>query len=445
MIQIKSQKNITRKKGEKIMKKSTRNKSSALIRGVFAVITLAVFWIMMASFGAEAATQGSAGNTIIKNTVTVAYKDNNGFAQTPVTAFVNITVNTVAVAPTVLSFTPSPGSTDGTGNTQPYIVWIRTNSNGPGAITFNAADGSFINIAAGTAPTVPGAIFLGSTIIDPSDAKIGTSPVIPNGNTITFAVPNDGGVTTDTPVTPGAFNDGIINALKSGDIVYIYSGTTYYGPFTVGIVTDPIVGGGATAAPGSVPLTNSSGSSITLPSIAYGWEILEAKSVTVTVTQGVITNPTLAASWVTTVTATMGGLNGTNTVTTNAHGGLLTVVKEVSADGNTWVSSGLSAAPAASLFYRITVTNAGLGSATNVFLTDPQPVYTTYTLGSAKRATGAATTYALAPTTLTDLNPADDGYDFGVTYAGTATYSIGTIATGGVSTQVQLFFKVTIN
>jgi hypothetical protein len=72
-------------------------------------------------------------------------------------------------------------------------------------------------------------------------------------------------------------------------------------------------------------------------------------------------------------------------------------------------------------------------------------VYTTYVGGSAKRATGAAVSYSAAPTTLTDLNAADDGYDFGVTTAGVATYSIGTIATGGATTQVQLFFKVTIN
>jgi hypothetical protein len=138
------------KQGEKSMKKLARNKSSAF-RGVFAIVTLAVFWITMAPFCAEAALQGSAGNTIIRNRVTVAYKDNNGVVQTPVTASVDITVTTVAAAPTVLSFTPSPGSTDGTGATQAYTVWIRTNSNGPGAITFNTADGTFTNIAAGTA------------------------------------------------------------------------------------------------------------------------------------------------------------------------------------------------------------------------------------------------------------------------------------------------------
>jgi hypothetical protein len=292
MIQIKLQKTLN-KQGEKSMKKLARNKSSAFIRGVLAVVTLAVLWITMAPFCAEAALQGSAGNTIIRNTVTVNYKDNNGNAQTAVTSTIDLTVTTVAVAPTVLSITPSPGSTDGTGATQAYTVMIRTNSNGPGAVTFGTADGTFTNIAAGTAPTVPGSIFLGSTVIDPSDAKINNSQTVANLASITFAVPNDGGVPTDAAVSGGATGDGVINALKSGDTVYIYSGTTYYGPFTVTAVTDPAVGVGTTAAPGSVTLQNTSGGSLTFTP-QYGWEILEAKSVTVTVTEGTVTDPTAA-------------------------------------------------------------------------------------------------------------------------------------------------------
>jgi hypothetical protein len=395
------------------MKELTRNKSSAFIRGVF--VTLVVFWITMAPFCAEAALQGSAGNTIIRNTVTVNYKDNVGTAQTAVTSTIDITVTTVAAAPTVLSITPSPGSTDAAGATQAYTVMIRTNSNGPGAITIGGADtcpGS--NIACGTAPTVSGSpIFLGSTVIDPSDPQITTSPVIAIGGTITFKVPNDGGVPTASAVSGGATGDGVINALKSGDIVYIYTGTTYYGPFTVGTVIDPAVGAGTTAAPGSVPLTNSSGASITLTSIAYGWEILEAKSVTVTVTQGAVTNPALAANWVTTVTATMGGLNGTNTVTTNAYAGQLTVQKYVrnvtaavvgatpitlpaAIGGATYYQTGVSGKPGDILEYAVKITDTGTGNATVVIATDPVPTYST--LVSSSGVYGANNTGGLTGT-----------------------------------------------
>jgi hypothetical protein len=390
------------KKGENMMKKLMQNKSSAFLRGVFAVVTLGVFWITMAPFGAEAALQGSAGNTIIKNTVTVNYKDNNGNAQTPVTSSVSITVNTVAVAPTVLSFTPSPGSTDGTGATQAYTVMIRTNSNGPGTITFGTADGTFANVVAGTAPTVPGSISLGSTIIDPTDSHIGNAQTVAAAGSITFAVPNDGN-------GPGS----VINGLSSGETVYLYSGTTYYGPFTVGTVTDVAVGGGTTAAPGSIQLVNNTGASIGPFTPQYGWELLQAAPVTVTVTQGAVTNPALAASWVTTVTATMGGLNGTGTVTTNAHSGQLTVQKYVrdvttpvtgatpitlpaGIGGATYYQTGVSGKPGDILEYAVVITDSGTGNATVVTATDPVPTYST--LVSSSGAYGANNTGGLTGT-----------------------------------------------
>ncbi len=397
------------------MKKLAQSKSSAFIRGVLAVVTLAVLWVTMAPFCAEAALQGSAGNTIIRNTVTVNYKDNNGNAQTAVTSTIDLTVTTVAVAPTVLSITPSPGSTDGTGATQSYTVMIRTNSNGPGAVTFGTADGTFTNIAAGTAPTVPGSIFLGSTVVDPSDAKINNSQTVANLASITFAVPNDGGVPTDAAVSGGATGDGVINALKSGDTVYIYTGTTYYGPFTVTAVTDPAVGVGTTAAPGSVTLQNTSGGSLTFTP-QYGWEILEAKSVTVTVTEGAVTDPTAAASWVTTVTATMGGLSGTGTVTTNALAGKLAVqkyVRNVTAavvgggltlvnppinNTVTYYQTGVTGKPGDILEYAIKITDTGTGNAAAVIATDPIPTYSTLISSSgaygANNTGGATGTFA---------------------------------------------------
>jgi uncharacterized repeat protein (TIGR01451 family) len=435
--------NHTKTKGEKVMKISLQNRSSGSFRRTLAVVSLSALWVISLPLCAQSALVGSAGNTIIRDTVTVNYNDSKGVSQTAVTATVQITVNTVAAAPTVLSFSPVSGSTDGTGATQDYNVVIRTNSNGPGAVTFSTLDGTFTNIAAGTAPTTPGGIFLGSTVIDPSDAKNGVAQNISASGTITFAVPNDGGVPTDSATSGGATADGAVNALKSGDMVYIYSGSSFYGPFTVGTVTDNAPGSGATATPDSIQLTNSSGSPIAFTPAA-GWMIVEAKTVTVTVTQGVIGDPTQAASWITTITATMGGNNGTGTVTTSAHGGRLTVVKEVSTDGSTFTTSPAAGVnPGATLYYRITVTNSGTGNATSVVLTDPQPTYTTYAAASAKRATGAAVSYAAAPTSLTDANDGD-GYDFGITASGVATYNIGTI-TPGAANAVQLFFRVTVN
>jgi hypothetical protein len=403
-------------KGEKIMKKLMQNKSLAFRRGVFAVVTLAVFWITMAPFGAEAALQGSAGNTIIRNTVTVAYKDNNSVAQTAVTSTISITVNTVAAAPTVLSITPSPGSTDGAGATQAYTVVVRTNSNGPGAVSFGTADGTLTNISAGTAPTVPGNIFLGSTVFDPSNFPgMGAQSIAANA-TISIAIPNDGGVPTDSATTGGGTGDSIVNALAVNDTVYIYDGTNYYGPLQVTSVTDNGVGSGATATPDSITLKNISGATLSFTP-AYGWEILEAKSVTVTVIEGTVTDPAQVASWVTTVTATMGGLSGTNTVQTNAHAGQLTVQKYVrnvtdttkTGGGSTLVNppinnavtyyqTGVSGKPGDILEYAVSIKDSGTGNATAVIATDPIPTYSTLVNSSgaygANNTGGASGTFA---------------------------------------------------
>lgn len=431
------------------MKRTSYHPSDGFLKASILAAALAVATLGVTTLAEAAPLQGSAGNAIIRNKVTVAYKNADNVDQTPVTASIDVTVNTVAVAPSVVAFSPASGTTDGTDDTQAYTVTIRTNSNGPGTITLGAAyvAGPTNMTLSGTAASITGGpLFLGSSMIDPTDAKVGVAQNVANGGVITFAAPNDGGTPTDGATTGGATGDAVLNGLTSGDTVYLTDGlNNYYGPFTVGTVVDPAVGAGTTAAPGSIPLTNASGGALAFTPGA-GWMIVETKPATLTVTQGVISNPALAASWNTTVTATMGGNDGTGTVTTNASMASLSVTKQVSTDGSTWGATA-SAAPTATLYYRITVTNSGLGTANNVVITDPTPTYTTYVAGSAKRATGAAVNYAAVGATALDDDTAgtpDDGYDFNVTTANTATYNVGTLSSGA-GNAVQLFFRVTIN
>jgi len=375
------------------MTTSLKNKSSGLFKGVLAAMTL--LWMTALPFSAQAVLQGSAGNTIVRNTITVNYSDAKGNAQTAVTSTVDITINTVAATPTILSVAPSPGSTDGTGTTQAYTFRIRTNSNGPGAVTFATADGTFTNIAAGAAPTLPASIYLGSTVIDPSEAKIGSAQTVANLASITFAVPNDNHAVNNTGAA-GVVGDLIINGLIIGDLVYIYSGAAYYGPFTVGTVTDPAAGAGATAAPGSIQLINNTGASIGPFTPAYGWQIVEARDVTVTATQGIVTDPTLDASWITTLTATMAGAAAANTptVTTNAHMGRIAITKYVRnvttpvvgggltstsplTGANIFYTTGVNGKPGEYLEYLAVLTDTGKGSATAVYATDVMPTYST--------------------------------------------------------------------
>jgi len=425
---------------------------------------------------AEAALPGSAGNTIVRNTITVNYADAKGNAQGAVSSTVDITVTTVAAAPTVLSFTPSPGSTDGTGATQAYTVRVRSNSNGPGAISFATADGSFTNLAAGTVPSVPGNIFLGATVVDPSESKKGNAQTVAAGATISFAVPNDGGVPTASATTGGATGDGIINGLVLNDIVYVSDANqVFYGPFTVSAVSDPAVGTGTSAAPASLTLTNSSGASITFTPV-YGSQIVEAKDVTVTVTQGQIPIATAQnpASWVTTLSATMGGNTGTGAVTTNAHAGKISIVKyvrnatsavtgsgaftpPVTLNGatNTFYTSGVSAKPGDILEYLAVLTDAGTGSSTAVYATDVTPTYSTLVSGTTYGGSTAGQIFAHARfgATETDLKRDNTGGAANVAFGSatgtsagsTMTFYLGTGAStsaGGTLTSGQVAYLI---
>lgn len=454
--------------------------STRILHILFTAVAVTVFSLAMLAAPASAALQGSAGNTIIRNRVSVAYNDAGGAAQTAVTATVDITVTTVNVAPTILTVTPSPGSTGATGATQVYAVEIVTNSNGPGTITLAGADGSATNIALSvTTPAVqaPGFVFLGATILDPTDAKIGVAQNVAAGGSITFNIPNDGGVPSDSATTGGATGNGIVNALTSGDSVYIYDGTTYRGKFTVTAVTDNAVGAGTTAAFSTITLQNSTAGAIAFTP-AYGWMIVETKSLNVTVTQGTVTVPSNPASWVTTLTGTMGGQNGSNTVTTNATSGLLTVTKYVrnvtlpvvggvpvtppiNGGAATFYQTGVSGKPGDIMEYLYVINNTGLGTVKAVVATDPVPTYTTLHSSSAAygvdnsggatgtfaiaRRTGNSTDQSLKVDNSTGNNATAWGKSSGTTAGSTMTYYLGnnsTNAAGGDLTAAEIAYVV---
>jgi hypothetical protein len=450
-----------------------------IIRGAPAALALAALWTATAPLNAEAASF-SAGNTIIRNTITVNYKDQNGNAQTAVTSTIDITVNTVAAAPTIVSVATSPGTTDGTGAQVPYAFVIRTNSNGPGLISFGAGDGTFNNVAAGTAPTVPGNIYLGSTIFDPSNFPPINSPGmlaqnIPVNGTITIAVPNDNGKANDSGVAHSLPDSTVINGLAVLDTVYITDGTTYYGPWQVTTVNDPVVGNGTTAAPGSIILKNIYTSALVFTP-AYGWQIVEAKTVNVTVTQGAVTDPTAVASWVTTLTATMSGLStSTPTATTNANMGKIDIKKYVRNVTTPVVGGGLTATspltgatnfyttgvngkPGEILEYLAVLTDTGRGKSTAVYATDLTPTYVTLIAGSAYGTSGGGTIFAQASYNATTATLKTDnsggtvdvayGKSTGLTAGSTMTFNLGTGCTnvyltgGGTLTYNQAAYVI---
>jgi len=385
---------------------------------------------------------------VVRNTITASYSDVRGNAHAPVSASVDFSVTTVAATPTVLLLSASPGSTDGTGAQTSYTFRVRNNSNGPAAITVSAADGSPVNIAlSGTSPSATlSGVYLGSTVIDPSDPL---TPVtaLPDGGSVSYSVPNDGGASTDTGSGTPAIGDGIINGLKANDLVYLYSGTGYYGPFTVTGVVDPAPGGGQTVTPGTITLKNSSGTPLTYVP-APGWQIVEAKDVVVTVTQGAVADATAAASWVTTTTATMAGAaGGSAAATTAAHMGHLAVAKYVrnvttpaSGAGSsgaiainggtfTYYSGAITGKPGEVLEYLVAIHNEGTGTSSSIVALDSIPYYSTLGTGSAYGSTGGGGIFARARLGATETDLKTDG----TVGNGAVAYGAST-GTGGGST-----------
>jgi len=461
------------------------------IRGAPAALALAALWTATAPLNAEAALAGSAGNTIIRNTITVNYSDAKGAGQTPVSATLDLTVNTVSAAPTILAILTSPGSTDGTGAQTSYTFRIRTNSNGPRSVSFTTADGNFgTNLATGTVPSpASGSLFLGATTIDPLDS-IGTIASWAVNATYTFKVPTDGGIPSDTAETAGTTSDGVINGLKNGDIVWLYSGSAYYGPFSVGTVTETAVG---SITPCTIQLTNNLGAGVlTNVATATGWQIVEEKDVTVTVTQGIDTNLLASPTWDTTLTATMGTFSANTPIAiTSAHSGHLTVdkyVRNVTQSGmtgstpsgsitftaggtygpyNYW-KTGITGAPGDTLEYLAVITDNGTGNSLGVLASDVVPTYSTLVNFPTNygAAPGSGTIFAhakLMPGAVetdlkTDNSPGNAGAAYGKTTVAagvtTMTFYLGTglstptPSAGGQlipATTVYVIYQVKIN
>jgi uncharacterized repeat protein (TIGR01451 family) len=389
------------------MTTSLQNKSSGFFRGALAVMALAALWVTALPSDSSAST---AANTVIRNTVSVNYQDTASHAMPQVQATVDITVALVFATPTLSA--PADQATNA-GTAVGYSYTISSNANGPDtyALTTNITAQS-AGISGSTAVPAPVSISLGAT-------TIATAVTIAAGATTAITVPND------------LLSDGLINGINAaaGNNTVVINGAVY----TVASITDT----GTVAGTSTITVNGNGTASALLP---VGTIIGQQKTFTMTVTPGTVTAAANQTIDVTT-SAKGGGLPvaATDATTTTVRVATLGVVKEVSLDGTTWAASGVSAAPGASLYYRITVTNTGTSNATSVVITDPLPPYTTYTGGSARQAIGAAVNYP-AVGILTDTADGD-GYTFA---AGLATYSIASIAPG-VANQVQLFFRVTVN
>ena len=403
---------------------------SKIKQGVLQMAAVAVVVGATVALPQTASANTGAGATIL-NVVQVDYKDASGVTAYAETAASTVTVNLVKAAPTLSAPADAAAAS---GGTVTYTYTVTANANGSDTYPVSAA-----------VTTPPGATNATGVTITPSVASLtlGASVIkaVPTASTIQIPAGSQ---------TNLAVNDIVVIGGVDYKISAITAGTA--ASHTNASPTDGAAG--TTSAETSTVLTlvaNAAGSNTApaftvdvpgTPSPLVGTVIGEQQTFTVAVTgtAGPATgNGTIP---VTTSVGTGPGAITTDPTVSTFNGASLTITKEVSTDGGATFAATGSGAPGSTLTYRITVTNTGAGNATSVIVTDPMPLYTTYTPGTAKSHTTAGVTYAAAATVLTDLADALDTYDFGITAVKQATLNIGTLAGGATSV---LYYQVTIN
>lgn len=392
--------------------------------GVFTAGVTALGLLVTTLYAAGASADTGAGAAIL-NVVQVTWQDAGGTSYAE-TATSTVTVTLTAAAPTLSAPADKNGSS---GSDLTYSYTITSNANGSDIYTLSAAE-TLSNLSGAT--------------VDIDGAGDGNTRDITLGASVLLTV-ND---TTDTVTIPA----GSETALAVNDKVDINGTTFYIKTVTAGTqashtnTADDGAAGNTTAeTPTSIVLSSTSdltgAADFATAGVAAGQTINEAYTFNVVVSGTVSAGQSSGTNSVV-LTATDGTNPATDTTASTFNLANLGITKEVSTDGTSFAATA-SAASGDTLTYRITVTNPSTTeAASTVVITDAIADYTTYTAGTAKTNTTAVPYGDAGNTVMTDANAADDGYDFGVTTAGTITYSVGTLAASGTAV---LFYQVTID
>ncbi len=391
---------------------------SNIKKGVWHLLTpiagLALVVSLSVAMPQAASANTGAGATIL-NVVTVSYQDAGGTTSYAETATSTVTVDLVPSAPTVSA---PADQTVASGGTATYTYTVTATANGSNTYPITAATGVATNATGESATPSVASLTLGASVI--TAAPTASTIEIPAGS--------------ETNLVAG---DIVVIGGTDYEISSVTTGTAASHANTAG---DGVAGTTTAETPTTITLIANAAGSNTTPAFTgalVGTVVGEQQTFTVDVTADAGPNPGSGTVPVTTTVGT--GPNDTaDTTTTTFSGPDISITKEVSTDGGATFAASGTGAPGDTLTYRITVSNGGAGDATSVVITDPMPLYTTYTAGTAKSNT-TATTYAdVGNTVLTDAADADP-YDFTGT---TATLSVGTLTAGSTSV---LFYQVTID
>lgn len=444
--------------------------------------------LMVLMLTPAALAAGTAANTQLENTVTVNFDNLAGVAQTAVTSSVTITINLVQAAPTIAINSTSPADTT-TGISEGQVVsvfyQVQSNANGPDSYEINfteaLTDLNGTSITEGTLAQTRNIGNLGASTVGVAAALDASVCLLPNAGQCSIELPNDN----------ADFDGGDVNGLAVGDIVVLVSPTEGASLFCeVDAIDDSNEGSpyepGTVAS--SISVDNCAADLLGTPfvpgdgffNLAVGDDVLETAEFQVDFTMGTLTGATQGTTTVTAIADTDTGSNPSGAVNQliNVDPPSLEVTKYVrnvgtgqvgggntlTANGNTYYSTGITAAPTETLEYAIVVENTGGSGVQDVIITDPLVPFTTYVAVSAgliDQGTGAGcpatcvvtTTGTFATVTDDTLETATDigGDDSGTItiYAGVGGDEVfggpgtgGTIAAGEVTVG---FIQVTVD
>ncbi|HEY9032593.1 MAG TPA: hypothetical protein VIN71_01530 [Pseudomonadales bacterium] len=318
----------------------------------------------------------TAANTTITNTVTVNFDDAGGNAQTAVEASVAITVDLVAAAPTLVAGADIDPTTETTAASITYT--ITSNANGPDQYNLSSDTATNSQISAPTGVTLAGSVTLGATTL--------AAALVGDDSELTLTVPFDG---TD---------DGVVNGLTDGDTVVI-NGNEY----TIDTVDES---NGTTTNLASITLTVE----VTGGVVAIGALVAERQTFDINLTTGSIVAPNASGVHTVSVTATSdtdNAFTATDSATITVRKPTLSVTKFVrnvtepvvgggtttTVGADTFYTTGVSGKPTDVMEYLIVVANddVNAGSATNIVVSDPIPMFTSFVAGSIQLDPGTGT------------------------------------------------------
>jgi uncharacterized repeat protein (TIGR01451 family) len=332
--------------------------------------------------------------TVITNTATVTWTDANGNSYDPVTADASVTVGFKAVVDVSSPTTVTPASPS-TGNELNFT--ITNNGNGPDSMTVAPTAGSGVTITgykigstsyatltalntalAGTSIAAAGNVVV-TVVYSVADGNGGES--IPVSLTATSRRQNTVDDDATTNVEPPESDDVTVTNISSATVSRLPSnGTQYTATFTVANTGNversfTLTGGNSNATTSNVSVTGTgvSGGAVTIAS---------GSSVTITVTYTVDNAALAGATSDVTLTATYSAATATGTVAVTVIRAALTMTKEAYRDdagaAGTLIGPSDTVVPGETIWYKVSVTNAGGANASNVEVTDPIPAELTY-------------------------------------------------------------------